>query len=50
MVDYPDHKRMYKKMGKEEGQTLSIDFGESRHFEGKIYGCIWRCFCRGIYN
>ena len=29
MVDYCDHRKMYKKMGKEEGQMMSIDFGES---------------------
>ena len=29
MVDYTDHKRMYRKMGKEEGERLNIDFGES---------------------
>ena len=29
MIDYRDHKRMYKKMGKEEGEWLNIDFGES---------------------
>ena len=29
MVDYRDHKRMYRKMGKEEGEQLNIDFGES---------------------
>ena len=29
MVDYRDHKRMYRKMGKEEGEWLNIDFGES---------------------
>ena len=28
MIDYRDHKRMYRKMGKEEEQ-LNIDFGES---------------------
>ena len=28
MVDYRDHKRMYRKMGK-EGERLNIDFGES---------------------
>ena len=27
MVDYKDHKRMYRKMGKEEGEWLNIDFG-----------------------
>ena len=29
MVDYRDHKTMYRKMGKEEGERLNIDFGES---------------------
>ena len=29
MVDYRDHKRMYRKMGKEEGEQLNIDLGES---------------------
>ena len=29
MVDYQDHWRMYKKMGKEEGQRMNIHFGES---------------------
>ena len=29
MVNYRDHKRMYRKMGKEEGERLNIDFGES---------------------
>ena len=29
MVDYQDHRRMYKRMGKEEGQRIDIDFGES---------------------
>ena len=29
MVDYRDHKRMYRKMGKEEGERLNIDFRES---------------------
>ena len=28
-VDYQDHRRMYKRMGKEEGQRMDIDFGES---------------------
>ena len=28
-IDYRDHKRMYRKMGKEEGERLNIDFGES---------------------
>ena len=29
MVDYRDHRRMYRRMGKEEGKGLNIDFGES---------------------
>ena len=29
MVDYRDHRRMYRRMGKEEGQRLNNDFGES---------------------
>ena len=29
MVDYRDHERMNRKMGKEEGEWLNIDFGES---------------------
>ena len=29
MVDYQDHRRMYRRMGKEEGQKMDIDFGES---------------------
>ena len=28
-VDYRDHRRMYRKMGKEEGQRMNIDFGDS---------------------
>ena len=28
-IDYRDNKRMYKKMSKEEGEWLNIDFGES---------------------
>ena len=29
LIDYRDHKRMHRKMGKEEGEQLNIDFGES---------------------
>ena len=29
MVDYQDHRRMYRRMGKEEGERLNTDFGES---------------------
>ena len=28
-IDYREHKRIYRKMGKEEGEKLEIDFGES---------------------
>ena len=29
MIDYQDHRRMHRTMGKEEGQRMDIDFGES---------------------
>ena len=29
LIEYRDYKRMYRKMGKEEGEWLNIDFGES---------------------
>ena len=29
MVDYQDHRRMYRRMGKEERQKMDIDYGES---------------------
>ena len=29
MIDYQDHRRMYRKMNREEGGRLNIDFGES---------------------
>ena len=29
MVDYQDHRIMYRRMGKEEGQRMDNDFGES---------------------
>ena len=29
MVAYRDYQRMYRRMGKEEGQSMNIDFGES---------------------
>ena len=35
LLDYREHKRMYRKMGKEGGERLDIDFGESQ-----MYGCI----------
>ena len=38
MVDYQDHRRMYRRMGKEEGERLNIDIGESS--KRQIYGCV----------
>ena len=32
MVDYRDHRRMYRRMGKEEGPKMDIDFGESPNY------------------
>ena len=32
MVDYRDHRRIYRRMGKGEGERLGIDFGESPNF------------------
>ena len=29
IVDYRDHRRMYRRMGREEGERLNIDLGES---------------------
>ena len=29
LIDYREHKRIYRKMGKEEGERIDIDFGES---------------------
>ena len=29
MVDYQHHRRMYRRMGKEEGERMDIDFGKS---------------------
>ena len=41
LIDYREHKRMYRKMGKEGGEQLDIDFGESPEIMRKqIYGCI----------
>ena len=40
MVDYQDHRRMYRRMGKEEGERMNIDFGESPNVL-KIN--IWMC-------
>ena len=28
-VDYQDHRRMYRRMGKEQGERMDINFGES---------------------
>ena len=50
-VHYRDHQRMYKKMGKEEGQRMNIDFGESPEvLKGKYMDVYKDVFCRGSYN
>ena len=36
-IDYRQHKRMYRKMGKEGGEWLDIDFGESPEFMKSRY-------------
>ena len=37
LIDYREHKRMYRKMGKEGGEWLNIDFGESPEIMRSIY-------------
>ena len=40
-VDYRDHRKMYRRMGKEEGERLNIDFGESpKVLKRQISGCV----------
>ena len=36
-IDCRDHKRMYRKMGKEEGEQLNIDFGERQEIMRNRY-------------
>ena len=36
-IDYREHKRMYKKMGKEDGERIDIDFGESPEIMRRRY-------------
>ena len=50
-VDYWDHKRMYRRMGKEEGQRMNIDFGESPNVLKDKYMDVYEdVFCRSGYN
>ena len=37
LIDYREHKRMYRKMGKEGGEQLDIDFGESQEIMRSRY-------------
>ena len=40
LIDYREHKRMYRKMGKEGGEWLDINFGgKSGNYENQIHGC-----------
>ena len=36
-MDYREHKRIYRKMGKEEGEKLEMDFGESQEIMRSRY-------------
>ena len=42
LIDYQEHKRMYRKMNKEGGNRIDIDFGESPE--------VMRCRYMDIYN
>ena len=49
MVDYQDYWRMYKRMGKEEGQRMNIDIGKKpTSIERKIYGCHTKMFLEEV--
>ena len=37
LIDYRDHKRMYREMGKEGGEQFNIDFGEGLEIIGNRY-------------
>ena len=37
LIDYREHKRIYRKMGKEGGEWLDIDLGESREIKRSRY-------------
>ena len=41
LIDHREHKRIYRKMGKEGEERLEMDFGgKSRNYEKQLYGCI----------
>ena len=51
MVDYRDHRRMYRRMGKGEGERMNIDFGESPNvFKDKYMDVYEDIFCRSSHN
>ena len=51
MVDYRDHKRIYRKMGKEEGEQLYIDLGESPEILRDKYMDVYEGnLCRNGYD
>ena len=50
-VDYQDHRRMYRRMGKEEGQRMDIDFGGSPNVLKDKYIDVYEdVFSRSGYN
>ena len=48
MVDYQDHRRMYRRMGKEEGERLNIDFGESPNVLKDKYMDVYEDICAEV--
>ena len=47
-IDYRDHKRMYRRMGKEEGEQLNIDFGESPEIMRNRYMDVYDEICAEV--
>ena len=44
-IDYREHKRMYRKMGKEGGEQLDIDFSESQEIMKSRYTWMYMMIC-----
>ena len=47
-IDYREHKRMYRKMGKEGGEQLDIDFGESPEIMKSRYMDVYDDICAEV--
>ena len=47
-VDYRDHRRMYRRMGKKEGERLNIDFGESPKVSRDKYMDVYEVFAEVV--